>query len=400
MSKSFKIAHIRKSFKIDAYYPKNPKAALLFQNEFYANGVNEDQVWDFYDRVKHKLVKQAKGKHTLLWVSANEGTLKRKNDGFIHIDNTNDFNRLNNGKMVELHPAVAYKKGSDWFTDIIFCALDPKEHFGWKETKAATKDIYNIFRKDTNIKKATIHFSGDKGFHVSGRLRTSWDVNKARDYTKKLLKPLVTDKVKLGVVKESDMIRLDTSPLKRRGSARASWSLNKDTGLVAIPVDIKNLDKFEKKHATIKKAIECFNRKSFKNQMTIGRINIMITDDDKIEYDKMAALLKTAQDEEIVYTAVVPLTISVKRKYLEYDDDIQATKASDVAQSQKIDAGQKRAYAIAFEKLNDVIDVSFKDHVNEVYDINVREMSIQPEPEYQRMDWAAIFPEEETEEIK
>lgn len=264
MKKDIEDRRSRKSFKLKAYYPKNPKTIIIEKNEYYSRDINEDKIWRFYDRVKHKIIKEVKGKHLLLWIRTNGDILKRKNEGLIHIDNTNDFNRINNGRMVEIHAEIAKQKGSDWYTNIIFCDLDPQDKFDWKETKALAKDIYNIFRKDSNVKKAKIHFSGSRGFHIIGTLRSSWDVNRARDYTKRLLKPLVTEKVKIGLVKENDMLRMDTTLIKKRGSLRSPYAIHRDTGLVALPIDVKQLDKFEKKQATLDRVMKNFGKKSFR----------------------------------------------------------------------------------------------------------------------------------------
>lgn len=257
-----------KSFKLQAYYPKHPNTIIFPKSEFVRYPLSEASVWSYYDKVKDKIIQQTRGKNVLLYLRVNGDILKRKHDGIVKIDNYNDFNRINNGRMVEIHVEACQEKRDTCLTDIIFCDVDPKETFPWKETKEITKKIYNIFNKDSNVKKVTIKYSGGRGFHIFGYLRESWEVDRAREYTKRLLKSLESDRIKLGVVRELDMLRLDTTLLKRRGSLRAAYSLNKTTGLVAVPVDIKALDSFEKKDATIKKVLEKLNisKKSFKVQ--------------------------------------------------------------------------------------------------------------------------------------
>lgn len=261
----------KKSFKLQAYYPKHPNTIIFPKSEFVRYDLKEKDVWEFYDKVKDKIIQQTRGKNVLLYLRVNGDILKRKHDGVVRIDNYNDFNRLNSGRLVEIHVESCQEKRDTCLTDIIFCDIDPKENFGWKETKEVAKKVYNVFNKDSNIKKVSIKFSGGRGFHIFAYLSESWEVDRAREYTKRLLKPLESDKIKLGIVRELDMLRLDTTLLKKRGSLRAAYSLNKTTGLVAVPIDIKALDTFEKKDATIKKVLEKLNvsKKSFKLQASI-----------------------------------------------------------------------------------------------------------------------------------
>lgn len=98
------------------------------------------------------------------------------------------------------------------------------------------------------------------------------DIDILRRWVKKHLdNNFVSDNIYTGLTKEPNSIRLDITTLKKRGSLRAAYSLNKTTGLVAVPVDIKTLDSFEKKDATIKKVLEKLNinKKSFKLHSSI-----------------------------------------------------------------------------------------------------------------------------------
>ena len=255
-----------KSFKLQAYYPKHPNTIIFPKSEFVRYPLTESSVWQYYDKVKDKIIQQTRGKNVLLYLRVNGDILKRKHDGVVRIDNYNDFNRLNSGRLVEIHVESCQEKRDTCLTDVIFCDIDPKENFGWKETKEVAKKVYNIFNKDSNVKKVTMKYSGGRGLHIFGHLRESWEVDRAREYTKSLLRSLENDKIKLGIVREQDMLRLDTTLLKRRGSLRAAYSLNKTTGLVAVPIDIKTLGSFEKKDATIKKVLEKLgvSKKSFK----------------------------------------------------------------------------------------------------------------------------------------
>ena len=150
-------------------------------------------------------------------------------------------------------------------------------------------------------------FSGGRGFHIFGHLSESWEVDRAREYTKRLLTPIESDKIKLGIVRELDMLRLDTTLLKKRGSLRAAYSLNKTTGLVAVTVDIKALDIFEKKDATIKKVLEKLNvsKKSFKINSSI------------LDYPKPGLEPKVWQYDGIIQTQVKEQILNKLNKFIE-----------------------------------------------------------------------------------
>ena len=258
----------KKSFKINAFYPKHPDTIIVKKNKFYTTKpLLEKDIWNFYDKVKYKIIEQTKGKNILVYLRVDGDIIKRKNDGILRIDNVNDFQRMNSGRFLEVHSEISYERGSKYYTDIIFCDIDPQENFKFNDTKELVKKVYAIFKKDQHVKNVKIHYSGGRGFHILGSLKQAWDVDQARDYTRKLLKQLETDNVKLGIVREKNMARLDTSLLKARGSLRVAYSINKETGLVALPLAITELDKFKKEDATIYKVLKRLDtKKAFKIQ--------------------------------------------------------------------------------------------------------------------------------------
>jgi hypothetical protein len=237
-----------------ADFPSHPDTVMIEKTDLSGRDITEEEVWQHYDKFKNKILLQTKGRLTTIWLKVDGSIVQRNKAGEpIKIDTEEEFAKLNNGRMLEVHPEVGYEKDGQWVTDYIFCDLDPKDAFIWGDTKELAGLVYALLENDPNVTEAQIRYSGGRGFHMLGYLKKPWDVDEARAYMKEILAPLETDKIKLGLVREDDMLRMDTTLMKRRGSLRAFYSLNRNTGLVAIPVNIEALAGFKKEQARIEK---------------------------------------------------------------------------------------------------------------------------------------------------
>jgi hypothetical protein len=236
-----------------AGYPKHPDTVVVSSNEFYPDGLTEEDVWGYYDREKEGIVQELRGSNVMLVVKADGEIYKRHPDSkekFIRVNNIEDFDKLNNGRTIEFHKAVGET------TDYGYIDIDPKEQVSFEKAKRVTIGIYDLLSKQDDVHTVDIVYSGGRGFHIYPFYKSTKPTDRVRQELKVLLgkyiEELGDEKLSTGVVKEKDAIRLDTSTLYSMGSLRVTGSLNAKTGLRCSPVSRGALSKFEKESAKIK----------------------------------------------------------------------------------------------------------------------------------------------------
>lgn len=187
--------------------------------------------------------------------------LRRKDEKgrFIHLTQKR-LDDWNQKRLTEVHPTFGKK------VDTLLVDVDPKEGTPWDQTLRITETAAKALQSHPDVKDVSLQFSGNRGFYVRGQLDKSIGVDRARHLTQKILGNLSQrPDVSLGV---GGAIRLDTTPLKVRGSVRAPYSLDARTGLVSAPVDLKDLGKVKKKDFDIDSVLRKLRRKQA--EATVG----------------------------------------------------------------------------------------------------------------------------------
>lgn len=163
------------------------------------------------------------------------------------VNNPKDFSYYIERRTTEFHPVFKTTEPR------VVVDLDPRPQFPFEETKRYAGQIADLLKsRFPGVTSTEIRYSGGRGFYVIGNLQKPVHVDKSRRMLKDLLAPLTEadERLTVGVPSTSEQMRLDISPLKRRGSVRGLYSLNANTGLVSVPV--KDLAAFDpKKDATI-----------------------------------------------------------------------------------------------------------------------------------------------------
>ncbi len=224
--------------------------------------LSRGDIYDYYmhPKVRRKILPQLTGVPVAVIqkFEGKEGVLRRKSPGkdqYIEIEeglngpeNPSDYLNWVSKRTIEFHPT----HGTE--VDHLFVDIDPKGGVDFERTKEVVRQVANALKKEPDVKSVKTVFSGGRGFHVKAKLDQTSDTNKARERLKKLLAPLTEEQgdVTLGVPR-SKQIRLDVTTLHEKGSLRAEYSLNRDTGLVALPVT--NLKQFKREDATIQRVM-------------------------------------------------------------------------------------------------------------------------------------------------
>jgi bifunctional non-homologous end joining protein LigD len=168
--------------------------------------------------------------------------------------------------------------------DWLVVDIDPGPKVGFEKTKEVAEVTYKIFDK-LELNPA-LKFSGSRGFQVwslikefeipeeyqplvlrGGGKRERNYFSLFSDFVRAIQKevdkeiPKLTTSETLGKEEREDKILLDSSSMKPMGLVRAPYSVHSKTGLVSLPLSVKELRKFEPEDATTEKTIERYRKK-------------------------------------------------------------------------------------------------------------------------------------------
>lgn len=221
---------------LTADFPKHPDKKIIRKNEFYPEGLVEEDIWKWYDKNKQKIIPHLKGHEVLIIIKTDDGTIVKrndKNDKPYRINKVEDFEKLNNGRNVEFHIVSGKTSNIGWVD------LDPGKNFDFEDTKDHAKRLKGKLKSLPFVKSVDLKYSGRRGFHLMLDFKKKEDVDKIREELKEFLTDYIEagnyDKLVLKSPKPSEM-RLDISTFHNKGSIRAPYSLNADTGLASLYV--------------------------------------------------------------------------------------------------------------------------------------------------------------------
>jgi DNA primase len=168
--------------------------------------------------------------------------------------------------------------------DWLVVDIDPGPKVDFEKTKEVAKITYKVFEK---LKlNPVMKFSGSRGFQVwslikefempenyqplvlrgeSKRKKNYFSL--FADFVRIIQKevdreiPGITTSETLGKKEREEKILLDSSSMKPMGLVRAPYAVHSKTGLVSMPISIKELEKFEKENATTEKVLERYKKR-------------------------------------------------------------------------------------------------------------------------------------------
>jgi DNA primase len=160
----------------------------------------------------------------------------------------NDLAWYTGRRFSEFHPVVEDK------TNIAWIDIDPGPGRSFESLKPIVKDVNKLLRNVPGVTETQIAYSGGRGFHVRADLEKKVDVDTIRQRLNRAIQKDFRDRKDIvnTVKPERGQVRLDTSTLKDSGSIRALYSINSETGRVAVPVALNKLDSFKPESADLK----------------------------------------------------------------------------------------------------------------------------------------------------
>ena len=198
--------------------------------------------------------------------TADKTVLRRKDEaGELIRLNKEQLDKWNAKRLSEVHPTFGRK------TDVLLADIDPQEGVDWRHTKKITETVAKTMQSRPEVRDVSVRFSGGRGFYVEGKLDAPVGVDHARNLTKQILDGLAQRHDVYFQPVGPGKIRLDTTPLKFRGSIRSPYSINADTGLVSAPVKLEDLAGAQKKDFSVAKVLERMREKKAEHTLITGR---------------------------------------------------------------------------------------------------------------------------------
>jgi len=228
-------------------YPKNPNT-IIVKNIFYPDGLNELDVWNYYQKVKYKLIRYLNNRTVFFDIATdlNHTVIRRKGkDKRLFFINTSNFEEVMTGRTLSVH-GVMNRSEDFGIIDIDVDNLDL--------AKDAAHDVYYFIKKGKIdfIESASIRFTGKTSFHIICNLRRKMDIDNIRILLRsKLIESNLLRNYTLESKRRKGIPNLDLSSNKINGGFISLYSLS-TIGIPCMEVNINDLFRFRPERFTIK----------------------------------------------------------------------------------------------------------------------------------------------------
>ena len=229
-------------------YPEHPDT-ILFKNQYYPNGLQEIDVWNYYDKHKKEIIHEIDNKPVILFLKTNDNYIvKRKDDNQIFTLDKINYHRLTTGRTV----AVSIEVGKS--SDYICLDVDAGPSVSEDEKKECVKYLLKSpISQLLTFKKNRIISSGS-GYHVYFYLNVAKSTNTLLQIVSMSLAADPKRKWPVGRrnINDDNSMGIDLAPLYPRGSHSVPYSLSRN-GLICMDITDK-LDSFKRTDAIVKKS--------------------------------------------------------------------------------------------------------------------------------------------------
>lgn len=220
------------------------------------NSLTKKEVHDYYSNpvITQRLLATLANKDILTVQSRNpEHHIVRryqKKDTPYRINTPEELSYLTSRRHTEFHPTIGTKTKDLWVD------IDPGNRISTEDLKPTVLEVVKNLKKFPGVRDVNLTFSGGKGFHVRGVLNTEKDPGSLRAQLAAKLEAVQRDNPHVTMQRPArDQIHLDLSTLHRKGALRAPYSINAETGLVAVPLTLNQLIKFKPERDATPKAV-------------------------------------------------------------------------------------------------------------------------------------------------
>ena len=241
----------------------------------------------YHPVVGETILEFCKNRHVGFYCVFTERHFFRRQFGgkYIVLNNMKDLMSYVGIHYIDVIPCVhrINSKRPDW----LVVDLDAGEEVSFEQTKKVAEVVYKTFEQ-LDLKPA-LKFSGSRGFQIwswlgdfeipkryeplelPGGTKRSMDyftlfadfIHLTQREVEKKIPGLTTSHVG-GKEERKDKVLLDPSSMKENGLVRAPYTIHHKTGLVSVPVKIKELKKFVPEDATVENVIRKYKKNEFK----------------------------------------------------------------------------------------------------------------------------------------
>ncbi len=247
-------------------FPEHPSTIIIKHDNYnYTKNITEYHIWKYYDSMKSKLIPILKGSDLFIVLKTAKDSIYMRHPfdsktAFIRINNAEQFDKYNTGRIVEFHLT------SPKMTDLMVLDMDPAKNLQWSDIKQRTLQLYDYLNARKEFKKVEIYYTGARSFHIWCYLKSKKDIDAVRNEWKDILKKDFNDKDYYTIderTPKKNQLNIDFSPVKVNGGFVAPYSIRVDTGLVSTEVPAKKLLAFKKTDSTIDKVYKKTLKKEF-----------------------------------------------------------------------------------------------------------------------------------------
>lgn len=227
-------------------YPQNPDT-IVIKNEYYPKGLLEIDIWNYYQKVKNRLLKETLGKTIIVFFATNVNQFivirKDKSGRFVRLT-PSDYDTIVSGRSISFH-SVMDKYSSYGIVDI--------DTDNFLQAKVLTSELYNLFYRAKFVHDVSIRFTGKDSFHLK--------IDFKFDYSMQYIK----DKLRTFLEDNQNKISIDYTIAGRRSKNIPNLDLQRNvynvghislhslavTGLRCIEVSRRQIQMFRKDFAII-----------------------------------------------------------------------------------------------------------------------------------------------------
>jgi len=238
---------------------EDPWKKIIINSDVY-NPMTKGEVFRYYSDkdIRHKLLSAVKDKPLMVRQSLdpNQIILRRK-DIKISRDRGDAFDKEDYQYYIERR-FTEFNPAFEDLSDDLVVDIDPGDDVQFNDVKKIAAEVSDVLERQPYIKGTSFQFSGNKGLYVWGKMDGKKKMSDIRSKLSELLssfKNLAGIDITTGVRSSSKQVRLDLSPIKELGPIKAPWSLDSRTGLVSLPLDREDLDKFTPGDAAVKSVL-------------------------------------------------------------------------------------------------------------------------------------------------
>ncbi len=226
--------------KRESAFKSTASDVVINPNSYYSNGLTRQDVKDWYSLVDKKLFANIYGSTIRLIHTFDNDFISNRDIG--KPASLNQVSGFNNGRMIEVYNIVSPTTNFAWIK-VESCSelsLDP--------AKQVITDLVHNLSSYSSLKDIQVRFAGNNDFYVVMLLDRGMPVESIKQDLSETVHEYVDSlNYKVG----SNGLRINVDSFYEHASILSPYSLNSSTGLACIPLDISEIESFEKKDANI-----------------------------------------------------------------------------------------------------------------------------------------------------